>query len=210
MFVKVNQEKVRESPNGKAFGNLHKNEKIYVMGRSGNWILFHNNRFDSVFVWGPSVGFEYINIYNPQTYFTTSTGQFYHLSYLEQLLGTKGKITEKNDGHYQVFFDNLGLGSHDEIIMESVNESTENVRHGITFDVCKSNDQIDQVKIDYLKPIKGLQMALGKSILKEIEPSTKNEAVVIWKAGTLINGLTITLEREEWNSSFFSAISFKK
>ena len=50
--VLVGQENVRESPNGVAFATLHKNEIIYIMGHLGNWVLFQNNRFDSVFVWG--------------------------------------------------------------------------------------------------------------------------------------------------------------
>jgi len=208
--VLVDKENVRESPNGTAFGSLHKNEKIYVMGHLGNWILFHSSRFDSVFVWGPSVGINYINIYNPLTYYDTTYQQFYRLSYLQSLLGVSGKTINDNPQSYQVFFDHLGLGSHKEIVVEVTTESTEKIQHGITFTIRKSDSLIYQVDADYLDPVKGTEKALSISNLKNHKPSSESDSEVTWKSGTLVPGLIIRLERKEWKSPFFRSISFQK
>jgi hypothetical protein len=209
-WVLIEKENVRESPNSTAFGTLHKNEKIYVMGHFGNWILFHNSRFDSVFVWGPSVGINYINIYNPLTYYDTTYQQFYSLVYLQQLLGVSGKTINDNPQTYQVFFDHLGLGSHQEIVMEVTTESTEKIQHGITITIRKSDELISRVEVDYLDPIKGTEKALSISDLKNHRPSSETDSAVIWKAGTLVPGLIIQLERKEWKSPFFRTVSFQK
>jgi hypothetical protein len=208
--VLVDQENVRESPNGIAFATLHKNEKIYIMGHLGNWILFQNSRFDSVFVWAPSVGINYINIYNPLIYYDTTYQQFYSLSYLQQLLGLSGKIMNDNPQTYQIFFDHLGLGSHQETVMEVTNESTEKIQHGIIVTFRKSDSLISQVDVDYLESVKGWERALALSDLKNRPPSSETESSVFWKQGTLVPGLIIRLERKEWKSPFYRTISFQK
>jgi len=208
--VLVDQENVRESPNGTAFGTLHKNEKIYFLGHLGNWIIFHNNRFDSVFVWGPSVGISYINIYNPLTYYDITYQQFYRLSYLQKLLGVSGKTINDNPQSYQVFFYHLGLGSHQEIVMEVTTESTEKIQQGITLTIRKSDGLISRVDVDYLDPVKGTEKALSISDLKNHKPSSQTDSEVTWKPGTLVPGLLIRLERKEWKSLFFRSISFQK
>jgi hypothetical protein len=208
--VLVGEENVRESPNGIAFATLHKNEIIYIMGHLGNWILFQNNRFDSVFVWGPSVGINYINLYNPLTYYDTTFQQFYNLNYLKQLLGVSGKIMNENQQSFQIFFDHLGLGSHQEIVMEVTSESTEKIQHGITITIRKSDSLISRVEVDYLEPVKGTEKALAMSNLINRLPSSETNSSVIWKPGTLVPGLIIRLERKEWQSPFFRTISFQK
>jgi hypothetical protein len=208
--VLVGQENVRESPNGVAFATLHKNEIIYIMGHLGNWVLFQNNRFDSVFVWGPSVGINYINIYNPLTYYDTTFQQFYSLSYLQQLLGLSGKIINDNPQTYQIFFDHLGLGSHQETVIEVSNESTQKIKHGITVTIRKSDSLISLVEADYLEPVKGTEKALTLSDLINHPSSSETNSLVIWKPDTLVPGLIIRLEREEWQSPFFRTISFQK
>jgi len=63
-----------------------------------------------------------------------------------------------------------------------------------------------KVKVDYFKPIKGYENALKKSELPVIEPPEENSGHLIWLAGQLLPGLTVDLERKEWDSKMFSSI----
>ncbi len=207
--ITAQSENVREAPNGTAFGKVHKGEKIHVMNRVGNWILFYNSRFDSVYVWGPSAGFEYIDVYSVYTYYDTSAQQFYPAGYFRKLFNTPGEVREKDSTGYQLTFKNLGLGSHRETVLEVVEESTRKVRHGVTLYI-NAAGKIYQVNIDFYEPVQGPQLALEKCDLPFEKPSHEDEGFLKWKPGKLVPGLAVELERQFWKSDEFSSIWYRK
>ena len=209
-FVTVSKENVRQSPNGRVLGKLFKDRKIYIYRRVGNWLQFHNERFDSAYIWAPSTGCDYINLYDPSVYYNTTSQQFYPIAYFKQLFGTDGIVQQETAGNYQLFFNGLGLGSHNEIVLEVVTESTEHIQHGITLFINKKNRSISQVRVDFFRLGKGIKPALKKCNLRNISPSVENEGHLIWKENVLFPGLTIDLERKEWQSKWFSAVWFTK
>ncbi len=207
-FVQVSSENVRLEPNGTTFGMLQEGEKIYVMGRIGNWILFHNSRFDSVFVWGPSVGFDYINLHSPYAYFDTTTKRFYPIDYIRKLFSKSGKKQDINNENYQLFFSKLGLGSHQETVMEVTEKSSETIKHGIRIYLRKQNNEIYKIEADFLNPVKGAVSALEQCELTHKNPDQNDEAFLLWKRGNLVPGLSIKLERTEWKSEQFRTVWF--
>jgi len=206
----VKSENVRETPGGMAFGKLHKNETIYVMGRVGNWLLFHNSRFDSVYVWVPSAGLPYLNLFNPTTYFDTTSQQFYPPSYFRKLFGSQGKIIVNGKEGQQLFFSDLGLGSHQETVLEVVNETKQTVQHGVSLFLNHTGGTITRVKVDFRRPVEGVQLALQKCNLPFKPANRKDEARLVWNKGVLFPGLVVELERKDWKSPRFSSVIFKK
>ena len=206
----VKSENVRESPNGAAFGKLHKNETIYLMGRVGNWLLFHNQRFDSVYVWAPSAGLPYLNLFSPATYFDTTTRQFYPTSYFPKLFGSNGQRLKNESGVTYLFFSNLGLGSHQETVLNVVEESKQIIHHGISLFLDKTGSHITGVKVDFRRPVEGVRLVLRKCNLPFKPASYEDEAHLVWNKGVLFAGLVVELERKEWKSHRFSSIIFHK
>lgn len=206
----VKSENVRETPNGVAFGKLHKNETIYVMGQVGNWLLFHNPRFDSVYVWAPSAGLPYLNLFSPATYFDTTSQQFYPLPYFRKLFGSQGKMIDHGREGKELFFGDLGLGSHRETVLEVVNATAQTVQHGIHLFLSSGDQAVIRVKVDFRHPVEGMQLALRKCGLSFKPADREDEARLIWNKGALFPNLIIELERKDWNSSRFSSVIFRK
>ena len=208
-FVTVRMENVRQTPNGRILGKIRKNQKIYIDKRFANWVKFHNEKYDSAYIWAPSIGLDYINLYSPATYFDTTTGQFYPVEYVQDLLGNPGELKTKATGEYQLFFKKVGLGSHEEIVLEVVTQTTEQIDHGIALYIREKDNHIFQVKVDFFRPVKGIEATLKKCNLT-IKPCTQaDESRAIWEKGILFPGLEITLERKEWQSEWFSSIVFR-
>ena len=205
--VVVDKENVREKPNGKIIGVLTKGAKIVVVKHAGNWVQFTNDRFKNAWIWAPSVGFDYINLYNPMTYFEPVKRSFYNIAYFQRLFSQKGKIRQDFETSYELFFDELGLGSHETTVLDVVEATDQIVQQGVTLFVERKSDRITRVKVDYFKPVKGISEALKKSELPEKKPTEINNGHVIWREN-LIPGLIIDLERKEWNSDWFSGIWF--
>ncbi len=208
-FITVTRENVRQKPNGRILGHLKRNQKIFIDRRTVNWLKFHNSQFDSAYVWAPSAGFEYINLYSPFTYYDSSAGVFYPKEYLQRLFGSKGKIEDDYAKTYQLFYSNLGLGSHEETVLEVTTESSEEVKHGITLFIRKADEKIYQVEVDFFRPVKGVKSILKKCDLIYRQPSAENEGHVIWDSNVTVNGLVVDLERKEWKSPFFSSVRYK-
>jgi hypothetical protein len=208
-YVTVGIENVRQKPNGKILGKIRKGQKLYIEKKSVNWIQFHNQSFESAYIWAPSVGFEYINLYNPFTYFDTTSTLFYSTNYFKELLGSNGIRNQQVSEKCTLFFKELGLGSHEDIVLYVVTESNEKVEHGVTLFIHESNEKVFQVKVDFFRPIKGLSNALKKCGLGELPASETNEGHVLWSMNKLVPGLSIDMERKEWKSEWFSSIWFR-
>jgi hypothetical protein len=204
-------EKVRFSPNGQILGRVFKGDTIYIEKRMVNWLRFHNSEFDSSFVWAPAAGFEYINLFNPLTYYDTTSQKFYPLSYFQKLFGYKGEEDSLSASEREIFFSsNLGLGSHEDIIMDVTTEKVEKIKHGIAFYQSIPSGIITRIRIDFYQPIEGIRRALKKCGLPDRPFSSDDPSQVVWKAGIQFNGLEIKLEKKEWKSKRFSALQFIK
>lgn len=209
-LVTVPRENVRQKPNGKILGTLRKGQKIFIDKRLGNWLLFHNRRFDHAYIWAPSAGFQYINLYNPATYFDSTRNQFYPVDYFRRLFGDPGLLRQELSTEQQLFFDQIGLGSHEEVVMDVVTETTQNIRHGITLYIDTRTDAVRQVRIDFFRLVKGTSAALRKCGLPFRDPSESNEGHVVWRVGEIFPGLKIDLERKEWESDWFRSVRFRE
>jgi len=206
LTVQVTRENVRQSPNGKILGQLRKGEPITVIRRVGNWIEFHSPKFKKAFIWAPSVGYEYLNLYSPDFYIDTVKHRFKSVDFFRAIFSQPGDTIQETAKDYELFFTNLGLGSHTAVVMEVVMTSKEVVHHGITLFISKENQRIQKVKIDFFRPVKGYQQALKRCGLPVTEPVESNSGHLIWPSGTLLPRHTIDLERKEWDSPWFSAV----
>ncbi len=206
LTVQVTRENVRQSPNGKILGQLRKGAQITVIRRVGNWIEFHSQKFERGFIWAPSVGYEYLNLYSPAFYIDTVKQRFKSVDFFRAIFSQPGEIIQETARDYELFFTKLGLGSHTAVVMEVVMASKEVVHHGITLFISKENQRIQKVKIDFFRPVKGYQQALRRCGLPVSEPVETNSGHLIWPAGTLLPKHTVDLERKEWDSPWFSAV----
>jgi hypothetical protein len=206
--VVVSKENVRQEPNGKILGSLKEGEKIVVRERLGNWIQFDSKKFDNAFIWGPSLGYKYINFYSPFFYFDSLKSNFHSIEYFQTILAQKGLRRQETSTSYELFFRDIGFGSHEETVLEVTATTNEVVEHGITFFINSTNDKIHKVKVDFLKPVEGFEKSLKKCglIMKKIVD--QNGGHLIWPFGSLVNELMVDLERNEWESDWFSSVWF--
>lgn len=206
LTVQVKSENVRREPNGKKLGQLRNGDEIKVIKRLGNWIQFSNEKYKGAYIWAPSVGYAYENLYSPFFYYDSTQKLFREMSYFQSIFSQKGQRREETTSNYELFFKNLGLGSHESVVLNVVTESKQVVEHGVTFFVNKSDEKVTKVKVDYFKAVEGYENALKKSELPVVEPPEENSGHLIWMAGQLLPGLTVDLERKEWDSKLFSSI----
>ena len=209
-IISVESENVRLAPNGKPIGQLLKGDTLRIVKRHVNWLFFESDFFESGYIWAPSAGFEYINLYNPFTYYDSTAAEFYPLNYFTSLFGSNGESRSTLSMETEIFFDEMGLGSHEEIVMEVVNEQVEMVKHGIILYLREPDKQIFKIKIDFLRPVKGIKKALEQCGLSNLPFSKEDGGHVVWKSGTLIEGLELDLERKEWESEWFSALLLRQ
>jgi hypothetical protein len=204
--IQVESENVRTTPNGQKIGQLLLGDTLQVIKRQGNWLLFQNDFFDSAYIWAPSAGLDYINLYNPLSYYDGAAQQFYPVNYFRELFGNPGIEKTEMSNEYTIFFGELGLGSHEDIIIEVTTEQTETTAHGITLYTKEPDKNVFQIKIDFFSPIKGIEKTLERCDLEFILPDIQNGGHVIWEKNTLVPGLEIDLERREWESDWYSVL----
>lgn len=209
-LIEIEAENARKSPNGEIMGQLLKGDTLYIINRQANWLFTNSEFFDSVYIWAPSAGLEYLNLYHPLVYYDSSTTEFYPLNYFQRLFSDPGKEKSISGIESEIVFSEIGLGSHQDIIVEVVQEEIETVVHGISLYLRKPQRTIHKIKIDFFKPVQGIEETLQICGLPYRQPSSENGGHVIWKAGLLIPGLEIDLERKEWHSEWFSAIWISK
>ncbi|RMG65895.1 MAG: hypothetical protein D6715_07795 [Calditrichaeota bacterium] len=208
--VTVARENVREKPNGKIIGRVHRGDSLRILARKANWLQFRSKKFKNAYLWAPSAGFEYLNLYSPYFYYDTTARAFRPVAYFQAIFSDSGTIQQETSKEYELFFGDVGLGEHEEMVMEVVTTTTETVRHGITLFVSKPDQKITRVKVDFFKPVNGYAAALQKCGLPVVKPSLENSGHLIWKPGTLVADLTVDLERKEWESSTISSVWYYK
>lgn len=206
LSVGVASENVREKPNGKILGKLRKGNQVNVLKRVGNWINFKNDRFENAYIWAPSVGYTYDNLYAPDFFFDDARGRFHSVEHFQAAFSQKGQRRQDIKTAYELFFKNIGLGSHDAVVLEVVTESQQIVEHGITLYINQKTERVEKVRVDYYRPVKGYKEALKKSGLAGREPNESNNGHMLWSEGTIHPKLIIDLERKEWDSDSFSSI----
>ncbi len=209
LIVEMKAENVRKVPNGKILGRLYEEEKLTVIKRVGNWINFTNSVYEEGYIWAPSVGYSYVNLYNPYFFYDTTRHKFKEIEYFQKFFSKSGQRRQETDDAYELFFKNIGLGSHEATVLDVVTETQQIVEHGITLFINKNNNQIEEVRVDYLKPVKGYKRALRKSELPVKSPSGENTGHLIWAVGELLPDLVVDLERKAWKSQWFRSIWYK-
>lgn len=202
----VQHENVREEPNGKVLGSLRKGDQVIISGRIGNWLQFNSPQFAEAYIWAPSLGFPYINAYNPFFYYDSTKSSFYPIKYFQTIFAQNGEKQNETSESYEIFFDDIGFGSHQETVLEVVNESKEIVPHGIILYVKNPTSEIQKVRVDFFSPVKGYKSALKKCDLPVSDIIDQTGGHMIWPKGTLLQDLTVDLERKVWESNFFSSV----
>jgi hypothetical protein len=208
--ISAESENVRLSPNGKAVGQLLKGDTLQIIKRHANWLFFESDFFESGYIWAPSAGLEYINLHNPYTYYDSTASEFYPLEYFHILFGSEGENRSNLVGETEIIFDEIGLGSHNEIVMEVADEQVETIKHGIILYLQEPENRIFKIKIDFFRPVEGLEKAIERCGLSYLPFSEENGGHVIWKSGALMEGLEVDLERKEWESNWFSVLWLRK
>ncbi|MEJ2637637.1 MAG: hypothetical protein P8184_20410 [Calditrichia bacterium] len=215
VVVQADSENVRKFPNGRIFEKLYRNEVIYPQERVGNWIKFHSFYIDSGYVWAPSIGLKRINLYRPGIYFDSTYQAFYAVQYFKKFFHSPGKIVKKSPAGYELFFSHIGLGSHEEVVYNVTQRSTQEVQHGVTLYIrnqdstSQSLGYIYQVKVDFYTSVEGIKNALQKCGLPDKSLSGQNESKVWWNPGRLRPGLEVSLERKELKSDAFSSVWYR-
>lgn len=199
-------ENVRETPNGELMGQLRKGDEVTVLKRAGNWVFFRSDMFDDAWVWAPALGYDYLNLYSPD-FFLDSTGtRFRNVGWFQRLFSQPGERRDDGGATYQLFFTDIGLGSHETVVVEIAEGQSQIVKHGVTLYIDRTTNRIGKVWVDFFEPETGYQSALEKAGLPAVVPDEINSGHVIWKAGSLVPGVTVDLERTEWDSEAFSRI----
>ena len=85
LTVTVKSENVRQKPNGARLGSIRKGDKLTVIKRVGNWIHFTNPRFQEAYIWAPSVGYAYQNIYSPFFFFDSTRSKFRDIEWFQKM-----------------------------------------------------------------------------------------------------------------------------
>lgn len=209
LTVEVDVENVRARPNGKIVGKLRKGEQITVIRRVANWVHFRSEKYRSAYIWGPSVGYIYENLYNPAVYYDANSRKFYDIEYFQRMFSQKGEPRRENlPNTYELFFGNIGLGSHQVTVLDAATAIEQLEEHGVTLFVDRKSEQITKVRVDYFRPVRGFEAALKKSELPTDPPTTGDSGHLTWAANALVPGLIVDLERLEWDSELFSGIWF--
>ena len=208
LTVQVAEENVRAYPNGRKLGKLRRGSQVTVKKRAGNWILFENRQFPDAYIWAPSVGYAYQNLYSQAFYFNPDKNRFHDIIYFQRIFSQKGQRREVLTSSYELFFKDTGLGSHDETIIDGGAVSQQSIEHGITFFVDKKTQEIRKIRVDYFRPVKGYENALKKSGLPVKAPIEMNSGHLIWPPGELLEKIMVDLERQAWDSQWFSSVWF--
>jgi hypothetical protein len=204
--VTVKHENVRKEPNGQILGTLKKAEQIIISGRIGNWLQFNSPRYRETYIWAPSLGFPYLNAYSPFFYYDSIKSSFYPINYFQTIFAQEGEKQNETSESYEIFFEDIGFGSHQETVLELMNESKEVVRHGIILYVKNPTNEIQKVRVDFFSPVNGYQSALKKCDIPAPDIVEQNGGHLIWPEGTLLRDLTVDLERKVWESNLFSSV----
>ncbi|GAB4171635.1 MAG: hypothetical protein Kow00108_06120 [Calditrichia bacterium] len=200
--VTVPVENVRNKPNGRIIGQMKKGDSLLVDQNFGNWLEF-NYKGKNAYIWGPSCGFPYINLYNPYTYLDTIKKAILNISELKRLLGTKVDTVGGSVNLLQLEFVNLGMGERVEEVVEVVKVEKQKVEKGVQIWYNVAEDKVTEVYIDLLKPVYGEKQALKKAGLQSSFPVyKKDETQVVFKLFD-DKDVFLILKRKEWKSSVF-------
>jgi len=208
-IVQVRSENVREQPNGKIIGKVRRGTPLLILRRVGNWVEFSGAKFDEVFIWAPSLGYKYLNLYSPDFYLNSSKTGFRPVSYFRKIFSEKGQVRDKSASDYELFFKNIGLGRHEETVLDVVNSSRQIVDHGLALYVDNQQQTVKKVRIDFFRPVRGYVRALKKCGLPIVKPQRTSGGHLIWAKGMLLPGLKVDMERKDWGSSLISSVWYE-
>ena len=202
--VVVKSENVRAEANGEIIGKLKKGDSILVLNKCGNWIEFDYYPDEKGYMWAPSLGFSYINLYDPYTYIDTTTYQFISLINLNYILGQVPDTIETVGKLSNLCYKDLGLGKRVEEILNVHILEKQVVEKTVKVCVNTESNKITEIQIDLFNPVTGKAAALKKADmkrkLKEIENSESRIVLALTKGD---HPIYFTLKRKEWKSNQF-------
>lgn len=201
--VMAPSENVREKPNGRVIGKMFRGDSLLVKENFGNWLRFTYKNHDA-YIWAPSCGFKYINLYSPFTYIDTLKKQIIPFDEFKRLLGSRVDTVGGTSKLMQLEFKNLGLGEERQEILDVAKVYTQKVEKGIGiwYDVQKG--LVNEVYIDLLRPVYGIKNALKKAGLPSNTHVYKSDnSQIVIKLYPDAN-LYFILKRKEWKSKVIS------
>ncbi len=202
--VQVAKENVRMKPNGKVIGKLYRGDSLYVLENYGNWLRFEFKPNREGYIWAPSCGFKYINLYNPYTYIDTIKKRILSFAEFKRLLGSKIDTIGGTPQLRQLEFKNIGLGEEVEEILNVAKVTRQITEKGVGIWYDTKTNQIKEVHIDLLKPVRGIKAALKKAGLStKLQPFQSDNSQIVFKLFPDTD-LYFILKRKQWKSSVIS------
>lgn len=202
--VSVNiEENIRDIPNGEIIGKTMKNEKFKLIGRRGNWVIVQNRDFPKGFIYGPSLGYNKINMFALSTWYDTQALGFYTLQQYIYFLGKSAEISEYFNLKKYSFID-LGFGFSNEVIMDQNGKAETKKKSKGVYIIVNDDSFVREIHIDLKDKINHISDA--ESLLKVNlgKPSTNDNTHVEWQ--NMFGLSKIQLLRSEFEADSFNQI----
>ena len=101
--VAATAENVRKKPNGEKIGSVRKGQQLTVIKKVGNWVKFENEKFDAGYIWAPSVGYNYKNIYNPFFFYDSTRSAFHSVDFFQKAFSQRGQKRQETSSSCEIF-----------------------------------------------------------------------------------------------------------
>lgn len=197
------EENIRDIPNGEIIGKTMKNEKFKLVGRRGNWVCVQNRDFPKGFIYGPSLGYNKINMFALSTWYDTQASGFYDLQQYINFLGQAKEISEYFNLKKYSFID-LGFGFSNEVIMDQNGKAETRRKSKGVYIIVNDDGFVREIHIDLKDNINDISDAKNLLKVNLAKPSTSDNTHVAWQDKF---GLSkIQLLRSEFGSDSFNQI----
>lgn len=201
--VTVQTENVREYPNGPVIGKVERHDSLLAYKKYGNWFQIDFQGREA-YIWAPSCGFPYLNLYNPIVYLHPEKKGFRTLAELKTMLGDKIDTVGGTENYLQLMFTNLGLGEETVQILDVAAVKTETVEKGIVVWYSVPDDEIREIVIDLFRVLPSEKQALRKADVEEkLELVIRDDSQIVYRIFPE-SELYFILKRREWKSEEIS------
>ena len=204
----VKKENIRDMPNGYVIGELKKGDPVLVLNKMANWIVYDYYPDEKGYVWAPSLGYVYLNLYSPFTYIDSDKQKFINIEHLNFLLGQTPDVIQSSGNLSHLKYSGLGLGKRVEEVMEVVKVKKQVVEKTVMAWFDKSKNNITEIQVDLFHPVSGKNAAIKKAGIKDnykiVEDS--DSRIVVQLTG-FSKPFFLVLKRKEWKSDQFIGYS---
>lgn len=198
----VANENIREEPNGYIIGKLKKGDSVLVLNKSGNWIVYDYYPDEKGYVWAPSLGYSYINLYNPYTYIDSVKQQFKSINYINYIMGQVPDTIQTIGSLSHLEYKNLGLGKRVEEVMEVVKVKKQVVEKTVKVWYDESKKKITEIQIDLYNPVKGKKAALKSAgVNKYFKIFEESKSRIVFQLNRTGKPFYLVLKRKQWKSN---------